>query len=137
MHGRVEAEEEAAIQRAGEVLDRVGLRHLADNPAHALSGGQRKLLELCRALMVDPKIILLDEPGAGVSPVMRVQISDVIKSLRDEGVTFVIIEHDMDMIARLCDRVYVFAEGKNLTDGSFSDIVADKRVIDAYLGGIN
>ena len=99
--------------------------------------GQRKLLELCRALMVDPKIILLDEPGAGVSPVMRVQISDVIKSLRDEGVTFVIIEHDMDMIARLCDRVYVFAEGKNLTDGSFSDIVADKRVIDAYLGGIN
>ena len=137
MHGRVEAEEEAAIQHACEVLDRVGLRHLADNPARALSGGQRKLLELCRALMVDPKIILLDEPGAGVSPVMRVQISDVIKSLRDEGVTFVIIEHDMDMIARLCDRVYVFAEGKNLTDGSFSDIVADKRVIDAYLGGIN
>ncbi len=137
MHGRVEDEEKAAIERACQVLDRVGLRHLADNPARALSGGQRKLLELCRALMVDPKIILLDEPGAGVSPVMRIQISDVIKSLRDEGVTFVIIEHDMDMIARLCDRVYVFAEGKNLTDGSFSDIVADKRVIDAYLGGIN
>jgi len=135
--GRVRAEEEAAIERACAILERVGLRHLADNPARALSGGQKKLLELCRALMIDPKIILLDEPGAGVSPPMRVQISEVIRSLRDEGVTFVIIEHDMDMIARLCDRVYVFAEGKNLTDGSFSDIVADQRVIDAYLGGLD
>jgi ABC-type branched-subunit amino acid transport system ATPase component len=135
--GLVRAEEEAAVERACAILERVGLRQLADNPARALSGGQKKLLELCRALMIDPKIILLDEPGAGVSPPMRVQISEVIKSLRDEGVTFVIIEHDMDMIARLCDRVYVFAEGKNLTDGSFSDIVADQRVIDAYLGGLD
>jgi ABC-type branched-subunit amino acid transport system ATPase component len=68
---------------------------------------------------------------------MRVQISEVIKSLRDDGVTFVIIEHDMDMIARLCNRVYVFAEGKNLTDGSFTEIIADQRVIDAYLGGLD
>lgn len=134
---RIRDEEDAAIARACKSLERVGLRHLADSPARALSGGQKKLLELCRALMINPKIILLDEPGAGVSPPMRVQISDVIKSLRDDGVTFVIIEHDMDMIARLCDRVYVFAEGKNLTDGSFSDIIADQRVIDAYLGGLN
>jgi ABC-type branched-subunit amino acid transport system ATPase component len=137
LYPRVRNEEAEAIRHACEVLERVGLRHLADNPARALSGGQKKLLELCRALMLRPKIILLDEPGAGVSPPMRVQISDVIKSLRDEGITFVIIEHDMDMIARLCDRVYVFAEGTNLTDGSFSDIIADRRVIDAYLGGMN
>jgi ABC-type branched-subunit amino acid transport system ATPase component len=135
--GKVRQEEREAIERACAILERVGLRNLADNPARALSGGQKKLLELCRAMMLDPKIILLDEPGAGVSPPMRVQISDVIKSLRDEGVTFVIIEHDMDMIARLCDRVYVFAEGKNLTDGSFSEIIADERVIDAYLGGMD
>lgn len=135
--GKVRQEECEAIERACAILERVGLRNLADNPARALSGGQKKLLELCRAMMLDPKIILLDEPGAGVSPPMRVQISDVIKSLRDEGVTFVIIEHDMDMIARLCDRVYVFAEGKNLTDGSFSEIIADERVIDAYLGGMD
>lgn len=135
--GRVRSEEREAIKRACKMLDRVGLLGLADNPARALSGGQKKLLELCRALMLDPKIILLDEPGAGVSPPMRLQISEVIQSLRDEGVTFVIIEHDMDMISRLCDRVYVFAEGKNLTDGSFADIVADQRVIDAYLGGID
>lgn len=137
LYRRVRNEEGAAIDHACSVLDRVGLRHLADNPARALSGGQKKLLELCRALMLRPKIILLDEPGAGVSPPMRLQISEVIKSLRDEGITFVIIEHDMDMIARLCDRVYVFAEGKNLTEGSFSDIIADERVIDAYLGGMN
>lgn len=137
LSGRVRGEEEEAIERACAILERVGLRNLADNPARALSGGQKKLLELCRAMMIDPKIILLDEPGAGVSPPMRVQISEVIKSLRDEGVTFVIIEHDMDMIARLCDRVYVFAEGKNLTHGSFSEIIADQRVIDAYLGGLD
>lgn len=135
--GRVRAEEHEAIHRACGLLERVGLRALADNPARALSGGQKKLLELCRALMLDPKIILLDEPAAGVSPPMRVQISDVIQSLCDEGITFVIIEHDMDMIARLCDRVYVFAEGKNLTDGSFSEIIADQRVVDAYLGGLD
>jgi ABC-type branched-subunit amino acid transport system ATPase component len=137
LSGRVKEEEEEAIERACSILERVGLRNLADDPARALSGGQKKLLELCRAMMIDPKIILLDEPGAGVSPPMRVQISEVIKSLRDEGVTFVIIEHDMDMIARLCDRVYVFAEGKNLTEGSFSEIIADQRVIDAYLGGLD
>jgi ABC-type branched-subunit amino acid transport system ATPase component len=137
LSGRVKEEEEEAIERACSILERVGLRNLADDPARALSGGQKKLLELCRAMMIDPKIILLDEPGAGVSPPMRVQISEVIKSLRDEGVTCVIIEHDMDMIARLCDRVYVFAEGKNLTEGSFSEIIADQRVIDAYLGGLD
>jgi ABC-type branched-subunit amino acid transport system ATPase component len=137
LSGRVKEEEEEAIERACSILERVGLRNLADDPARALSGGQKKLLELCRAMMIDPKIILLDEPGAGVSPPMRVQISEVIKSLRDEGITFVIIEHDMDMIARLCDRVYVFAEGKNLTEGSFSEIIADQRVIDAYLGGLD
>jgi ABC-type branched-subunit amino acid transport system ATPase component len=118
------------------LLERVGLWRLADERARALSGGQKKLLELSRALMLDPKIILLDEPAAGVSPPMRVEISQVIRSLCNEGLTFVVVEHDMDMVASLCHRVYVIAEGVNLTAGTFSEVVADKRVVAAYLGGI-
>ena len=107
----------AAAARARQLLERVGLWRLADERARALSGGQKKLLELSRALMLDPKIILLDEPAAGVSPPMRVEISQVIRSLCDEGLTFVVVEHDMDMVASLCHRVYVIAEGVNLTVG--------------------
>ena len=86
--------------------------------------------------MLDPKVILLDEPAAGVSPPMRAEISRVIRALRDEGITFVIVEHDMDMVASICDRVYVFAEGRNLTCGSFKEIASERRVVDAYLGGL-
>ena len=96
------------------LLVRVSLWRLADEPAKRLSGGQKKLLELCRALMLDPKIILLDEPAAGVSPPMRAEISGVIRELRAQGFTFVIVEHDMDMVESLCDQVYVIAEGANL-----------------------
>lgn len=130
----VRREEREAAQRAKAILERVGLWRLADQSARALSGGQKKLLELCRALMLNPKLILLDEPAAGVSPPMRAEISGVIRALRDEGVTFAIVEHDMDMIANLCDHVYVIAEGANLVSGTFQEVVADERVVRAYLG---
>jgi ABC-type branched-subunit amino acid transport system ATPase component len=132
----VRREEKAAAARARQLLEKVGLWRLADERARALSGGQKKLLELSRALMLDPKIILLDEPAAGVSPPMRVEISQVIRGLCDEGLTFVVVEHDMDMVANICHRVYVIAEGANLTSGTFSEVVADHRVVGAYLGGI-
>ena len=132
----VRREEEDAIARAKVILQRVGLWKLADEPASVLSGGQKKLLELCRALMLEPKIILLDEPAAGVSPPMRIEISDVIRSLKAEGLTFVIVEHDMEMVGGLCDQVYVFAAGANLMSGTFRDVVSDKRVVEAYLGGV-
>lgn len=86
--------------------------------------------------MLKPSAILLDEPAAGVSPPLRLEISKVIQELRAEGMTLVIVEHDMDVVARLCDQVYVLSEGANLTHGSFNDVVSDKRVIGAYLGGI-
>src|SRR5262249_48252279 len=133
---RVRREDRAAADRARAILERVGLWRLADQPARGLSGGQKKLLELCRALMLDPKVILLDEPAAGVSPPMRAELSHVIRALCDQGITFVIVEHDMDMVASICERVYVFAEGTNLTSGSFKEIAADRRVVDAYLGGL-
>jgi ABC-type branched-subunit amino acid transport system ATPase component len=132
----VREEELAAAIKAKRLLDSVGLWRLADAPARSLSGGQKKLLELCRALMLDPKIILLDEPAAGVSPPMRLEISKAIRQLCEEGLTFVIVEHDMDLVSSLCDHVYVIAEGKNLTCGSFADVVADDRVVRAYLGGM-
>jgi ABC-type branched-subunit amino acid transport system ATPase component len=134
--GRVRREERAAAERAHAILERVGLWRLADQPARGLSGGQKKLLELCRALMLDPKVILLDEPAAGVSPPMRAEISRVIRALCEQGITFIVVEHDMDMIASICERVYVLAEGSNLTAGTFKQIVSDRRVVDAYLGGL-
>jgi ABC-type branched-subunit amino acid transport system ATPase component len=133
---RFRAEERAAAEQARRYLRKVGLWALADAPARTLSGGQKKLLELSRALMLDPKIILLDEPAAGVSPPLREEISRMIQDLRDEGKTLLIVEHDMDVVARLCDQVYVLAEGANLTSGRFPDVVSDERVIQAYLGGV-
>lgn len=133
---KVREEEREAATVARRHLENVGLWRLANHSARALSGGQKKLLELSRALMLEPKIILLDEPAAGVSPPMRLEISNVIRKLRDQGMTFVIVEHDMDMIASLCDRVYVMAEGQNLTSGTFQEVVSDERVVRAYLGGV-
>jgi ABC-type branched-subunit amino acid transport system ATPase component len=126
---------EAAV-KARSFLETAGLLTLSDAPAKTLSGGQKKLLELVRALMLDPKVLLLDEPAAGVSPPLRLEVSALIKSLKREGKTVVIVEHDMDVVAALCDYVYVIAEGANLTGGSFQEVAGDKRVIDAYLGGV-
>ena len=133
---KVRTQERFLAEHARQHLQRVGLWKLADAPARTLSGGQKRLLELSRALMLDPKIILLDEPAAGVSPPMRLEISNVIRDLRAEGKTLVVVEHDMDFVAKLCDYVYVLAEGTNLTGGSFNDVVSDERVIRAYLGGV-
>jgi branched-chain amino acid transport system ATP-binding protein/neutral amino acid transport system ATP-binding protein len=126
--------EEAARVRAVEVARRLNLLAVANNPAGALSGGQKKLLEIGRALMADPRMILLDEPIAGVNPTLAGEIAEHLRTLCDEGITFLVIEHHMDMIARLCDPVIVMAEGARLTEGSFAEVAADPAVQEAYMG---
>jgi len=136
MPRRVREEQQAAIARARELLEQVDLWRLANEPAGNLSGGQKKLLEISRALMQQPEIILLDEPAAGVSPVMIQVIGKTILRLREQGITFAIIEHDMDVIAQLCDPIYVLAEGRTLTKGSFRQVASNHEVMQAYLGKV-
>ena len=131
---RVHAGEHAARERARAVLASVDLGHLADAPAETLSGGQKKLLELARALMADPRIILLDEPGAGVNPTLMRSLVDAIRALRRSGRTFLLIEHDMDLVTELCDAVIVMTQGKKLVEGPFETVRRDARVLEAYLG---
>ncbi|RMH52955.1 MAG: ABC transporter ATP-binding protein [Alphaproteobacteria bacterium] len=130
----VRRRERALNMRAEEVARRLRLDHLLDSLATDLSGGQKKLLEIGRALMGTPKLVLLDEPVAGVNPALAVEIAEHIRSLRAEGLTFLIVEHDMDIVARLCDPVIVMAQGQRLAEGGFADIVANHAVQDAYLG---
>ncbi len=127
---------EASLQeRAEAIAQRLRLGHVLDNPAAALSGGQKKLLEIGRALMTKPKLILLDEPLAGVNPSLSREIGERLREIVADGITLVLIEHQMDMIARLCDHVIVMAEGRRLTEGSFGAVAADGAVQDAYMGG--
>lgn len=133
---RVRAQEVTAIARARVLLEQVNLWPLANEPAKNLSGGQKKLLEISRALMLDPKLILLDEPTAGVSPLMSRLLGDTIATLRAGGLTFAIVEHDMEVIAALCNPIYVLAEGRTLTSGSFGEVVANREVMHAYLGKV-
>lgn len=129
-------QEEAIFEKAVQVLEFVDLLHLRDEYAANLSGGQKKLLELARTLMCDPKMILLDEPGAGVNRTLMRKLVDDIERLRHElRITFFVIEHDMDLVTRLCDRVIVMSEGAKLAEGTPDEVRSDERVLEAYLGG--
>jgi branched-chain amino acid transport system ATP-binding protein len=133
--GRVAREERALRIRAREVLEQLRLTHLEREYAGNLSGGQKKLLELGRTMMISPKVVLLDELGAGVNRTLLGELAGEIERLnREHGYTFFVIEHDMDLIARLCDPVIVMAEGRVLTRGTMADIRRNEAVIEAYLG---
>ncbi len=131
----IAAEERRHLARAREILDFVALSRLEREPARNLSGGQRKLLELARVLMAEPRLILLDEPAAGVNPTLLETIMDRILTLNRDGITFLIVEHNMELIARLCGEVFVMAAGRLLAQGPPSVVVRDPRVVEAYLGG--
>jgi ABC-type branched-subunit amino acid transport system ATPase component len=133
--GRVARRETQVRRLADECLELVRLAHLRDEYAGNLSGGQRKLLELGRSLMVEPRMILLDEPMAGVAPVLRDQLLDHIAYLRSaRGVTVLVIEHDMEVVMSISERVIVMDEGRVIADGPPEAIQTDERVIEAYLG---
>ncbi len=135
--GVVRRQEERVREQAREVLGLLQLTHLEDELAANLSTGQKKLLEIGRALMASPKLVLLDEPAAGVNPTLMREIAATIRQLRDDrGITWVIVEHDVPLIMDLSDRVIVMAEGRVIADGTPEEVRGDKRVLDAYLGGV-
>lgn len=132
----VRSQEHATQEKALEVLEFVELINLKNEYAGSLSGGQKKLLEIARSMMADPKIVLLDEPGAGVNPTLMKKLINNIKTLRDEkGITFLLIEHDMDLVMNLCNPVIVMSEGKKLAEGTANEIKSNEEVLEAYLGG--
>jgi len=134
--GRVRAQEREIEQHARRILEFIDLDHLRDEYARNLSGGQKKLLELGRTLMAGPKMVLLDEPGAGVNPTLMGRLEENIRQLnREYDITFLIIEHDMDLIMKLCDPVIVMSEGRRLVEGKPDQVRNDPRVLEAYLGG--
>lgn len=132
--GRIRAQDAAHRAKAREVIEFVGLSHLANEFARVLSGGQQKLLELARILMADPSIILLDEPAAGVNPVLLESLIERIQALHRRGVTFLLIEHNMDVVMQLCNPVIVMAQGAVVMQGAPDAVRSDPRVIAAYLG---
>ena len=127
--------EEINVKKAKDILDILGLSHLEKEYAGNLSGGQKKLLELGRVMMVEPEIILLDEVGAGVNKTLLKKISEIIKKLnKEKKYTFIMIEHDLDFISKLCDTIIVMAESQFLTQGNIQQIKSNQKVIDIYLG---
>jgi branched-chain amino acid transport system ATP-binding protein len=132
---RVRRQEREIRERAVQVMEFLNLGRVAQELAKNLSGGQQKLVEIGRALMSDPQCILLDEPGAGVNPSLLVEIVDRIAELNSRGITFLLIEHNMDVVMNLCDPVLVMAQGRLLLEGPPDLVRSDSRVLDAYLGG--
>ena len=130
----VRRREEALVARAVAIARRLNLYSVIANPASDLSGGQKKLLEIGRVLMSEPKLVLLDEPVAGVNPTLAREIGAHLKALASEGLTILLIEHHLDMVARLCDHVIVMDAGKLLAEGKPEAVLAYKAVIEAYLG---
>jgi ABC-type branched-subunit amino acid transport system ATPase component len=128
-------EQDGLLERARDILARFGLEDIADDHAAALSGGQRRLVELMRALMARPKLLLLDEPMAGVNPALAMSIAQRLEELRDEGMTMLMVEHELRLVEKLCDPVVVMAVGRVLAEGSMAELQANADVIDAYLGG--
>lgn len=131
----IRIQESDVERRAWDMLRFLNLEDQANLPAASLSGGQKKLLEMGRALMTDPSMILLDEPVAGVNPVLSEQVADHVRNLRDRGKSFLIIGHNMDFIMGISDRVYVLALGEVLAEGTPEAVQANQAVLDAYLGG--
>jgi branched-chain amino acid transport system ATP-binding protein len=134
--GQVRAKERRTLERADAVLEFLRLGPVALQPAGRLSGGQRKLLELGRALMMEPKFVLLDEPFAGVNPVLVEGISERIREANDRGVGFLIVEHNLSSLARLVGRLLVMDRGRLIADGAPDEVLDDKMVQEAYMGGV-
>jgi branched-chain amino acid transport system ATP-binding protein len=128
-------QEGEVLERCWEMLDFFEIDHLAHEYAGTLSGGQRKLLELARALLTEPEMLLLDEPFAGVNPSLEARLLEHVHELREQGYTFLIVEHDMDLIMENCEHVIVMHQGKVLMEGAPEEVRTDQRVIEAYLGG--
>lgn len=134
-HKQIQEQEHSVRQKAQDVIDYLGLNHVKNELAGNLSGGQKKLLELGRTMMTDAKVILLDEVAAGVNRTLLSGLTDnILRMNRDLGVTFLVIEHDMDMIAKLCDPVIVLAQGSVMVEGTIEDIQSNPQVIEAYFG---
>jgi len=123
------------LEKCWDMLEFFEIDHLAHEYAGNLSGGQRKLLELARALLTEPTMLLLDEPFAGVNPSLEERLLDHIHELRDQGYTFLIVEHDMDLIMQNCEHIIVMHQGKVLTEGTPAEVKANEQVVEAYLGG--
>ncbi len=136
LFGRAAAKrrEDELVARAKGIAEQLRLTRVLDNRAAEVSGGQKKLLEIGRALMAEPRLVLLDEPVAGVNPTLAGEILEIVRGLRDRGLTFLVVEHDMEAVSRLCDPVVVFAEGRRLTQGTFAEVAADPRVQESYMG---
>ena len=127
-------QEQDIEQRADAILQRFNLTHMRDEYAGTMSGGQRKLLEMARALMTDPRLVMLDEPMAGVNPALAQSLLELIKALPGEGRTVIFVEHNMDVVQEIADWVVVMAEGRIIAQGTPAEIKTNKAVVDAYLG---
>jgi ABC-type branched-subunit amino acid transport system ATPase component len=133
--GEVKKQESENVDRALETLEFLGMRDKADDYAGKLPGGERKLLELGRMIMVEPDLVLLDEPGAGVPPNMQKKVNDRIRELNEDfEMTFLVVEHDMAVIMNLCHPINVLVDGSKMTEGSAEEVQNDERVVKAYLG---